>query len=75
MTTKQISAKEVHINLAHYLHERPDLGIRKAIAAHTLEPRNLFESEPHPRPQRWFVLLLLVASASSLAFAYFNFWH
>ena len=75
MMTKRISAKEVHINLAHYLHERSDLGIRKAIAARVFEPPNPFESESHPRLQRWFVLLLLVASASSLAFAYFNFWH
>ena len=75
MMTKQISAKEFHMTLARYLHERPDLGIRKAIAAHILESRNLFESEPHPRLQRSFVLLLLVASVSALAFAYFNFWH
>lgn len=74
MMTKQISAKEVHVDLGRYLHGRPDLGIRKAIAAHILEPRNLFESEPRPRLQRWFVLLLLVASVSALAFAYFNFW-
>ena len=75
MMAKQISAKDVHMTLARYLHERPDLGIRKAIAACVFEPPNPFESEPHPRLQRWFVLLLLVASASSLAFAYFNFWH
>ncbi len=73
--TKQISAKEVHAALARYLHKRPDLGIRKAIAARVFEPRNPFESEPLLRLQRWFVLLLLVASVSALAFAYFNFWH
>jgi hypothetical protein len=63
------------MTLARYLHERPDLGIRKAIAARVLEPRNPFESESLPRLQRSFVLLLLVASVSALAFAYFNFWH
>ncbi len=63
------------MTLARYLHERPDLGIRKAIAARLLEPRNPFGSESLPRLQRWFVLLLLVASASAVAVAYFNFWH
>lgn len=62
------------MTLGRYLHERPDLGIRKAIAALVLEPRNPFESESRPSPQRWFVLLLLVTSVSVLAFAYFNFW-
>lgn len=63
------------MTLARYLHARPDLGIRKAIAARVLEPRNPFEPESLPRPQRWFVLLLLVACVSTLAFVYFNFWH
>ena len=63
------------MTLARYLHERPDLGIRKAIAARVLEPRNPFESESLPRLQRWFVLLLLLAAVSALAVAYFNFWH
>lgn len=63
------------MTLARYLHERPDLGIRKAIAAGMFEPRNPFESVSLPRLQRWFVLLLLLASVSALAFAYFNFWH
>ncbi len=75
MVSKQISAKEVHITLVRYLRDRPDLGFRKAIAARVLELRNPFESEPLPRLQRWFVLLLLVASASAVAFTYFNFWH
>lgn len=63
------------MTLAWYLRDRPDLGIRTAISARVLEPRNPFEPESLPRPQRWFVLLLLVASASAAAFAYFNFWH
>jgi len=63
------------MTLARYLHERPDLGIRTAIATRVLEPRNPFEPQSLPRLQRWFVLLLLVASVSALAFAYFNFWH
>jgi hypothetical protein len=63
------------MTLARYLHERTDLGIRKAIAASVSEPRSPFESESRPSPQRWFALLLLVASVSALAFAYFNFWH
>ena len=63
------------MTLARHLHDRSDLGIRKAIAACVFEPRSPFESEPHPRLQRWFVLLLLLAAVSALAFAYFNFWH
>lgn len=63
------------MDLARHLHERPELGIRKGIAACVFEPRNPFESEPYPRLQRWFVLLLLLAAVSALAFSYFNFWH
>lgn len=63
------------MTLARYLRDRPDLGFSKAIAAHILEPRSPFETESFRRPQRWFVLLLLAASASAAAFAYFNFWH
>jgi hypothetical protein len=75
MMAKQISAEEVHMTLERYLHERPGLGIRKAIAARVYEPRNPFAAESLPKPQRWFVLLLLLASASAVAFVYFNFWH
>lgn len=69
------STKEVHAALVRYLRGRPDLGIRTAIATRVLEPRNPFEPQSLPRLKRWSVLLLLVASASTLAFAYFNFWH
>ncbi len=61
--------------LQHYLHDRPDLGFSKAVAARILEPRSAFEAESFRRPQRSFVLFLLVASASAAAFAYFNLWH
>ena len=75
MMAKQMSAKEVHMTLARYLHDRPDLGFHKAIVARILEPRNPFESESFPRPQRWFALLLMVATASAATFAYFNLWN
>lgn len=71
----QVSAKKIHAVLEQYLHGRSDLGAWTAISARILEPRNPFEPEPHPRPQRWFVVLLLVAFASTGAFTYFNFWH
>ena len=72
---EHVSAKEIHTVLEQYLHDRSDLGISKAITARILEPRNPFEPELHQRPQRWFVVLLLVAFASTGAFTYFNFWH
>ena len=75
MMQEQVSAEEIHTMLQHYLLVRCDLGFSKAIAAHILEPRSPFETESFPRPQRWFVLLLLVAPASAAAFAYFNWWH
>jgi hypothetical protein len=75
MMQEPVSAEEIHTMLQHYLHGRPDLGFSKAIAAHILEPRSPFERESFPRPQRWFVLLLLVVSASAATFAYFNLWH
>lgn len=73
--TEQVSAKEIHVMLGRYLHDRPDLGISKAIPARILEPRNPFAPKSPRKPKRWFVLLLLTASASVVVFAYFNFWH
>jgi hypothetical protein len=75
MTPEQVSAKEIYTMLQLYLHGRPDLGFANAIAVQVLESRNPFEPKSFPRLQRWFVLVLLVASASAGAFAYFNFWH
>ncbi len=75
MMQERASAEEIHTMLRHYLHGRPDLGFSKAIAAHILEPRSPFETDSFPRPQRWFVFLLLVSSASAAAFGYFNLWH
>ena len=60
------------------LHNRPDLGLPKAITIRILEPRNPFEPESIRRPQRWFVLFLLVSFAFVGAFTYFTFftfWH
>jgi hypothetical protein len=72
---ERVSAEQIHAILQHYLHGRADLGFSKAIASHILEPRSPFETESFGRPRRWFVLLLLVVSASATAFAYFNLWH
>jgi hypothetical protein len=75
MMQERVLAEEIHAMLQHYLRGRTDLGFSKAVAAHILEPRTPFETESFRRPQRWFVLLLLVVSASATAFAYFNLWH
>jgi len=75
MMQERVSAEEMHTIIQRYFDGRPDLGFSRAIAAHVLEPRSPFETESFPRPQRWFVLLLLIASASAAAFAYFNLWH
>ena len=75
MMQERASVEQIHAMLQHYLHGRADLGFSKAVAAHILEPRSPFETRSSRRPQRWFVLLLLVVSASAPAFAYFNLWH
>lgn len=69
------SPNDVHGMLAEYLHNRPEVGVWKAVATRILEPRNPFEPESIRRPQRWFVLFVLILLTWVGAFIYFNFWH
>jgi hypothetical protein len=71
---ERISPNEIHGMLVKCLHNRPDLGVGKAMTTRILEPRNPFEPESIRRPQRWFVLFLLVSLALTGTFICFNFW-
>ena len=67
-----ISPKEVDRMLRRHLGSRSDLGFWKAVEAKILEPQNPFESPTRRKPQRWFVLFLIVSAAAIAAFVYFN---
>jgi hypothetical protein len=73
--TKQIRAREVYVLLRDDLRKRPDLGLRKTVARHLLEPPNPFDPNSGRRPQRWFVLSSIVSLAAVGAVVYFNFWN
>ena len=57
------------------LRKRSDLGLRRAVAQHLLEPPNPFDPNSSQRPQRWFVLSCIVSLAAVGAVVYFNFWN
>lgn len=59
--------------LRQHLRSRSDLGLRKAVSAGILEPHNPFGPRERRKPRRWFVLLLTVLFALTVAFMYFNF--
>ena len=57
------------------LRKRPDLGFRRTVADHLLEPLSPFDSNSVRRPQRWFVFFSIVSLAAVGAVVYFNFWN
>jgi hypothetical protein len=69
----EVTPKDVQTMLRSYLHNRSDLGIRKAIAAHIFEPRNPFEPQTVRKPQRWFALFVFASLMAIGAFVYFSF--
>ena len=73
--SEQITAREVHVMLRDDLQKRPDLGFRRTVADHLLEPPNPFDSNSVRRPQRWFVFFSIVSLAAVGAVVYFNFWN
>jgi len=70
---KQVTVKEVHEMLDHYLGNRSDLGLWRVVTTLVMEPKNLFETESIRKPKRWFVLFSLVSLAAVGALVYFNF--
>jgi len=72
---EQITAKEVYVILRDALRKRPDLGLRRTVAHHLLEPVSPFDPNSVRRPQRWFVLACIVSLAALGAVVYFNFWN
>jgi hypothetical protein len=71
---KTVTTREVYTALQQSLRSRPDLGFRKTVADGVLEPQNPFVRDASRRPQRWFVLTCVVATAAVGCFLYFNFW-
>ena len=72
---EQITAKEVHVMLRDTLRKRSDLGLRRTVTHHLLEPPNPFDPNSVRRPQRWFVLFCIISLAAVGAVVYFNFWN
>lgn len=72
---EQITAKEVYVMLRDDLRKRPDLGFRRSVVDHLLEPLSPFDENSGRRPQRWFVLSSFVSLAAVGSVAYFNFWN
>jgi|HubBroStandDraft_3_1064219.scaffolds.fasta_scaffold2070959_2 hypothetical protein len=72
---QQITAKEVYMMLREDLRKRSDLGLRKKVAQHLLEPPNAFDPNSSQKPQRWFVLFCVVSLAAVGAVVYFNCWN
>lgn len=70
--SKQITAREIHAVLCHNLRNRPDLGLRKAVADGVLEPGNPFEPLAVRSPRRWFVLFCLLVILAVGCFVFFN---
>ena len=71
----QITAREVYVMLRDDLQKRPDIGFRGTVADHLLEPLSPFDANSVRRPQRWFVLSLIVSLAAAGSVVYFNFWN
>ena len=72
---EQLTVKQVHTMLQHYLHSRSDLGLWNAVAARVMAPKSPFEPESARKPQLWFVLSSVVSFAAIIAFVYFNLWN
>ena len=72
---EQITAKEVYVMLRDDLRKRPDLGFRRTVTDHLLEPLSPFDANSVGRPQRWFVLSSIISLAAVGSVVYFNFWN
>ena len=72
---EQITAKEVYVILRDALRKRPDLGLRRTVAHHLLEPVSPFDPNSVWRLRRWFVFFSSVSLAAIGAVIYFNFWN
>lgn len=72
---EQITAREVYVMLRDDIQKRPDIGFRRTVANHLLEPLSPFDANAVRRPQRWFVLSSIVSLAAVGSVVYFNFWN
>jgi len=72
---QEITLQEAQAMLREYLRSRSDIGVGNAIRAAILEPPNPFETASPRKPQRWFVVLLIILCALLGTFAYFNLWN
>lgn len=69
---KPLTVKHVYDVLRQYARKRPDIGVGKALRDGVLEPASPFDSKSVRSPQRWFVLLSLLAIFMFACFVYFN---
>ena len=72
---EQITAKAVYVMLQDTFRKRPDLGLRRIVADHLMEPPNPFDPNSVWRPRRWFVFFSFVSLAAIGTVIYFNFWN
>ena len=59
--------------LQWYLGQRPDIGLRKAVASTILQPVNPFETETRRQPKTVVLIAVVALLATACCFAYFNF--
>ena len=67
-----LTVRQVYDMLRQYAGKRPDVGVGKALLNGVLEPASPFDSKGVRSPQRWFVLLSLLAAFMFACFVYFN---
>ena len=58
--------------LQKYLGQRPDIGLRKAIANTILQPVNPFETEARRQPKTTALIAVVALAATAGCFTYFN---
>lgn len=69
---KPFTAMQVHEALQQYMHQRRDIGISKGLSDLVLESSSPFDSESKRLPERWFILLSLLAASALSCLVYFN---
>jgi hypothetical protein len=70
--TEAVRAKQVYEVLRHYVRNRPDVGLGRAIRDGIFESPNPFDGKAARPPKRWFVLSCLLAAVGFGFFFYFN---
>lgn len=67
-----LTVNGVYKMLRHYVHQRPDIGGRKAMLDIVFEPASPFDTAGVRSPKRWFVLFSFLSVFMFACFVYFN---